>query len=283
MKNRYNLKSPYHDGYNMWFEKYQALSEILNVDTSTRIWDDTAIRSELLLRVGNDEGYYWRLGDQKTATIPFLTTELKKIESSFEIYKQKRIGQGFEKPTELPKELLTAKLQLEAKLDVAVEEASVLQRKLDELNSVEQRVDDSRVLEHGLICSGKFHGTHAETYELMTTLVILDGQKLSQMPDGSLFIDDTRSKYDGMLVSDYRKLAKQWVLDKINAYRAKLKHMQAQAKATGQPMPDVLPVTSRRRVSQESLPAFPDWAENVKLKKVPTVAETIVRSRVKVK
>jgi hypothetical protein len=262
MKKRYDLKHPHHDLYNNYYVRYQRESNILNMGSAT-ISDRSFIEREILIRTGDEQGLYYRTGKPYVSDVSFYKIELNKIEEQFKGYQQSKLNQGYEKPTEYPKELLVKKLQWESHLDVCNGELEILLKKKAELDAVIEKVDDSNLLSHGLLCIGHFWGTKAPTYELMGVLRDLDGQKVSQLPDGTLFIDDVRSPYNSMLVKSYRRLAKEFVADRMDKDAERLKKLQARAKLQGKEIPDQLPFEGRRRVSRSSLPAFPDWAERV--------------------
>ncbi len=270
MKKRYDLKHPHHDKYNEFYVKFQHESEILNAGRETHpslqmiIFDKKNIETQVLIREGNNERQYYKLNKPCDCHLKIYEDQLREVEYRFKSYQKSRVQQGYEQPKEWPPDLLVEKLRLEAKLDVCQGEVEILKRKLAELDSVVKKKEDSDVLAYGLICRGTFHGLNAPNDALIRVLKEIDGQLISQLDDGTLYINDPRSPYDGMLVSDYRRLAREWVLEKIHADRAKLEQLQETAQKNGLVVPNQLPFQSRCRVSRNSLPKWPEWAKNVK-------------------
>lgn len=284
MKKRYDNKHPFNTLYNEYYVNIQHKSEVLNIgrdnipNTDMIFWDKARIQTEILRREGNDKRMYFKLGQPCKCLLLLYEEDVQIIESQFKNYRKSRQNLGYEKPgeTDYPKDMLKQKLEAEAHLDVCQGELEILQKKLVEIDSRIVEIEDSHMLEFGLICRGSFHGTRAKSDDLVNVLKEIDGQLLSQLEDGTLWISDERSPFCGMSLPDYRKLAKQWVYEQMNADADKLWQMQEEARKTGQVVPDQLMLRSRRRVSKSSLPKWPEWATNHKQKQTE---DTKMRSR----
>jgi hypothetical protein len=272
MKKRYDVKSKFHSIYNEYYCQYTVESTILNSGAYTVFWDRNGLNGALVQLIGNDKGQYISTGGTVLqAFVPVVVEQLKVVEQKFKDYCRQKVNSGYSEPTEYPPELLDMKLKLEAKYDILSAEVEMIQKKLREFKDMEAKEDDSRVLQYGLQRSGKFWGSRAPSPELINVLHDLDGQLIS-MHDGFLIIDDERSPYDGMKVSDYHTLAKQWVQDRLRANNENLNRLQAQAKETGRTVPLSLPVEGPKKVSRASLPAWPEGVVNHK--RLVTISRT---------
>ncbi len=251
--------------YDDLFDRKRLESNILNYDPipsiHTIIEDKQNLQSLLLERVGDEEGNYYRSGIARRAFLPMIRSKLYAIHVQFEIIKETFVKRGFEKPTTLPNDLRDKQLRLFAEEDVTLEEIETLELKIKNFTDREQEEDNSRVLEYGLKCSGHFWGFKAPTEEMVNQLHDLDGQLITMHPDGFLIIDDKRSPYDGMKVSDYHKLAKAWTMERLKSDGEKLKRLQKEAKEQGHPVPSQLKASSSKKVDRNSLPKWPSWAQ----------------------
>jgi len=262
MKKRY----PDNKVYNDFYCKFQVESSILNSGSETIpsaytiLWDKQNLEAELRRIVGDKKGLYAQGRESYIAFIPSVEMRLQEIADGFKGYCRQKINQGHEKPTEWPKELLTEKLQNEARLDVLQGEKEKIEKRLKQLNDVVTKVDDSKVLQFGLICSGSFHSIGTPRYAPERAKAELDGQYLTMVPEGFLIIDDPRSPYHLMKVSDYHRVAKQWVKDRMQADKEKLLIMQAKAKENYEPLPQSTGLNLSGKIDKKDLPKWPDWA-----------------------
>jgi len=268
MKKRYDTKSPYHEVYNNFYCRYQNESSILNTGRNeipsahSIFYDRENIKIELLRRIGDQKGQYFKEGRQSTAYIPFVEMKLAEIEERFENHKRHRVNEGYIEPKEMPKELLKERLQFEARLDVLNGECDILQKKLKEYADIEEIESASHVLEYGLQGSGHFHGTKASDPDLINVLKEIDGQRITQTESGLLIINDKRSPYSGMSVADYRSLCNVYKEQLRAADKAKLKQLQIESKERGELVPEHLPFRTPHKVSLKSLPAWPEGVKN---------------------
>lgn len=258
MKRKYTRKE--NPTYNHLVDKLMVLSDILNggrervPSAFTQFWDRNLCSSVLLELVGEAaDGKYMKKGLLTTAVKPYLEAQLMELEQKFEQYKKDRIRQGFPMPTEMPGDMLKEKYGLEARLTVIDEEIRELRRRLDEFRQPEQEADDRHVLQYGLHEHGKLRDNK---------LVTIDGQRVAENPDMVMIISDDRSPYNGMAVSDYRQLARQWRADRKRMADEAFRQLQERCIAEGKPVPQAPPITSMRKVSRASLPKWPEGVVN---------------------
>jgi hypothetical protein len=234
IKRRYpDQKTVEHRIYTEYFDRFTLNSAVLNSGSKpfnihSIFWTKENIVNNLVELEGNQEGKYWnREGVFIDADITVAKTHLENLNSKFKDYQDKLENEGKEITDNWPIELLTERLKWEAQLDVYNREVESLKAELAKINEKDDTVSSDKVLAWGLECSGQLRGG---------VLIVLDGQTISELPSGKLIIDDKHSCYNGMLVSDYRKLATAWNKSRIT--RAGIK------------------------VKREDLPSWPDWAIN---------------------
>jgi hypothetical protein len=205
--------------YNDTVDRLMLQSAVLNSGSDTRpsvhtiFWDETTVRGYLMEIEGDKDGQYFQSGEYYTAKKVKVLVELKKIEDAFVRYKKRRLGEGYEEPTEMPNEMLNEYYTWQARLTVLEAESEFLHKKLKEYTDKKQSEDDNRVLAFGLQGHGKFHGIRASNPDLENVLREMDGQKIAFSAEGVLIISDSRSPYNGMAVFDYRKLCDEWRKD----------------------------------------------------------------------
>jgi hypothetical protein len=201
-----------------------------------------------------DSGKFIKGSEVVLARIPTEKAKLSEIAMRFENFKVNRVNQGFEEPKVYPKELLSEFYEVNARLDVYCGELEELKKHRNEFEDEVEQESTEDVLKWGLRGFSKLrHGVIEK----------IDGQRCSITDEGVVIIDDPRSPYDHMAVSDYRKLAKQWLTDRVDADRKKLLRLQSEAKAKGEQIPQAHP-KSMTRISINNLPKWPDWAKSYK-------------------
>jgi hypothetical protein len=247
------IKEPKYRVYHQSYDRHRLDSPILNGGNSkpglhTVFWDKK-----------NLEGEAERI---KEVTIPDIEKEIKYVIHQFKAHQQGRVNNGYEKPLEMPINMFEAKLRWEAALDVKIEELAEIEKKLANYTDQVVNESDELVLKFGLQGSGRFWGTRCEHIELMNVLKEIDGQECRLNKKGFLVIRDTRSPYNGMAVSDYRKLCAEWAQHAIEAENEKLQQLQKVAKDKGQPLPTQLPMNGvLKQVNRVNLPPVPKWAK----------------------
>lgn len=266
MKQRYTTKEKEYQTYTDFYIRYKMSSRVLNPNDvpgmDSIFFDKENITTELLTRIGDQHGKYMRGGSEQTAYITYLELRLAEIDKRFKAYQKQRVNTGYPEPTEMPKELLKEKLNYQARLDVTDVEIEFLTKKLKAFTDAEENKTDGEVLEYGLLGNGRYHGTHATNPDLINVLKEIDGQRITQTSSGLLIINDLRSPYSGMSVTDYRELCAVWYQqDKIHRNR-KLKALKARAKEEGLPVPSHLAARAPCKVSKSSLLTWPEGVRN---------------------
>lgn len=229
---------------------------------NTLFGDESSLRFYLLELVGDKDGYYLRSGERRIAKKPYLEMKLAMVDEQFQIYQELKKETGFEKPTEMPEQMMEEFYLLKARWTVTNAEEAEIRKRLTVFENQKKVQDDSAVLVHGLRGFAKAHGTKATNPQLINRLAIIDGQKVEMASDGLLIIKDDRSPYDGMLVSDYRKLCYEWQLQEQLKEIEEFQKLQKQCQAEGKTIPQAMPVRAMRTVSKSSLPKWPEWAKN---------------------
>ncbi len=252
--------------YNDLVDRYMQQSEILNggsmqIGVHSTIWDKEAILGHIAQIEGDEKGLYLRNGEKHMAYKPFVQMKLDQLESDFEEFKRSRRNQGHEIPEVMTPKMLEQYYTYKARMTVIEEELAELNKRLKSYTSEEQKEDDSMLLKYGLQEVSKCHGLNAEDPSLIDVLKIIDGQKVEMTEDNVLIINDSRSPYSGMLVSDYRKLCKQWKNEVKQIQLDEFVKIQDRCRAEGLPIPKI-PIRALRKVSKGSLPKWPEWAVN---------------------
>jgi hypothetical protein len=246
-------------------------SNILNQESKPTIssifFDKTNIQTEIQ-----------KINSEKVKnSLPDLQNQLDDLEQEFKYYQKERIGQGYEKPLSMTQEQKEKKWNIEARIDIVSEELELLQDKLKNLNEKVVKESNANMLRWGLQCASKNHGLNQPNDKLIGQMAILDGQRVSMCPSGILIIDDEASPYNGMAVSDYRKLSKQWHADRLKKDDELLIILQKNAKLNGDPIPRATEQSFNRTVSKADLPKFPDWAKKYSMKVVDEEEVTYTR------
>jgi len=241
----------YHDT----FDRERIESDILNSgdkkpNIHTLFLGDrrTLLSLELELE-GKDstEGYTDEQGNVRLGAIPSLRVRLEEVERDWNNHRQLSINAGRPAPKDWPPELLERKLKLEARLDVREEELQVVQKWLKGMEDRKESERTGEVLKYGLRGTAQLNGGK---------IVTLDGQRVSETPEGVFYIDEPSSKYDGMSTVTYFGLVKE--ADRWR--REKLKQMREEAAKDGsrnKPIPSNL---------RGPLPDWPKDAVNYKNK-----------------
>ena len=234
--------------YNDAVDRFMRNSKIFNSGSEQvqrTFWDRSTIESKLY--------------EIENSILPASEQNVKDIEEKFVENNRKRLRTGHEEYSTMPEPMLTDYYFLRAQLTVLRGEAEELQKWLKVYTDHDKEVEDSKVLEYGLRGHGVFHGTRATDPNLVDVLKEIDGQVCELTEDEVLIIRDDRSPYNGMLVSDYRRLAKEWQEQRRKAEDEAFKLLQEQYREQGLPAPKP-PVKSPSRVSKSSFPKWPEWA-----------------------
>lgn len=256
--------------YSKHFDKLRMQSNILNEESrpsmKTVFWSKDTLKAELVKIVGS--------------YIPALDEKLSGIDFQFEDLQTECRNSGREIPIELPLSLQNQKYQIEAEIDVALEEKTVIQEKIKTYTDKAEKEDTTKILQYGLRCAGSFHGIGTNYYQPDIAPAMLDGQRLELLTkEKILIIAEPSSKYLGMSVVDYRRLAKQWQSDRMKDDEKLLLQLQKEAKENGLPRPNATGRSMSCTISKSNLPK---WPEGVKNWKSPDVEEPTLKRKPKV-
>jgi len=243
--------------YSKEFDRLRMASNILNenpqISVHTIFWDKALLKTKLIEIVGN--------------FIPTAQEKLQDIKYQFEDYQNQCRNSGFDVPTELTEDLQDMKYRLDANLDVLFEEKELIQERLKAISDQVEKVDEARVLQYGLQCAGSFKGIGTPWYQPEIAPAMIDGQRLEMLArEKILVISEPSSIFYGMAVSDYRKLAKTWMSDRLKADEELLKRLQMEAKAEGLPKPNSTGRNLHCSISKADLPNWPEGVKNWKIK-----------------
>lgn len=253
MASKRRYKIGLHPVYDKRFDRFRINSQIINSgntfpSVSMIIWDKGAIALELK-----------KLQDE---VIPSIANRLRNIDNEFARYQKMRVAQGYSQPTQMTIENYENKMVLEAQYDVCLEEAEDLEKKLESYLQAEQREADTHMLEWGLNEVSKLHGLQASDPTMTDCLKSIDGQKVEFTADGVLIINDEKSPYSGMAVSDYREMAKEWRANQRRKEMEKFKLLQQSYAEQGLVAPSTPHASAPRKVARGPLPKWPDKVRN---------------------
>jgi len=235
--------------YNQAVDIYMRNSKVYNSGSEQvqrTFWDRSTIESKLFELENN--------------LIPASEQKVKDIEEKFAENNRKRLRTGHEEYSTMPEPMLTDYYRERAQITVSKGEVEELQKWLQVYTDHDQMVEDAKVLQYGLRGHGVFHGTRASNPALAETLKTIDNQFCELTEEGLLIIKDDRSPYNGMLVSDYRKLCKIWQEDRRKAEEQNYKLLVEQYREQGLSAPKP-PVKAPTKVNKSSLPKWPQWAK----------------------
>lgn len=197
------LKKPEFETYHRTYDRLRLDSYILNggskrLGVHTKLWDKQNIESEIIWLEGNKHGMVFNRdsGEETIALIPAAKEQLKELEIKFRTYQQRKVNEGFNRPAEMPNQMLKEKLKLEATLDVYQEELAELKKRLKKFTEAEDGEHKEMVLANGPNGAGSLHDG---------ILVEIDGQKVTLNEDNVLTIDEPSSPYNKMFVANYRQ------------------------------------------------------------------------------
>lgn len=209
--------------YHEWYDRLRVESYILNgggrrPSFDTVIWTKNRIVGEIIWIEGGEKGmvYNKATGEETLALIPQTKKQLRTLQKRFSNYQQQRVNEGYQRPKEMPDEMLKERLELEARLDVFNEELKELKRREASIQVEEDKEHAHLLLAYGVASGGSLYNG---------ILVELDGQKVSLNSNNILIIDDPLSPYDGVLVADYREyISKPWrkATEKLRNKKAEL-------------------------------------------------------------
>jgi hypothetical protein len=187
--------------YDQIFDLKEKQSDLLNPDPGPwNIHKPFLTRANLemlkLEFVGDSSGRTTKDGTTIKAFIPALKERLDDIDKNFAAIKKRALSEGKDVPEQLPPKEQEEKTLCEALYDIRLTELEYIQNRLDNYVEVEEKTNDADVLRHGPTGSAVLKEN---------TIVLLDGQICSLTEDGVPFINDDRSRYNGMSTAEYYK------------------------------------------------------------------------------
>ena len=201
--------------YDQTFDLKMKRSPVLNkerresdIRNAGMLLDVRECEKTLMQLVGNPNKDFHYLEADKwvPALIPIAQLNLRKIHSAFKQWQKKQVLEGFalEKPTKWPNDLLEKRLKAEAILDVYRQEKKAVEIAIKAYNAEKEEKRKKKILEFGPQGKGLNHDPRSGHPWLV------DGQKVGSNEEGIPFIDEPSSKYDGMPLVFYRKMASAW-------------------------------------------------------------------------
>jgi len=259
IKRRYvDQKKPEFKIYNEAFDRYLMDSQILNsgntrVNAYTKIFDKQGIIAELYELEGDEEGKYTKWDHtREMASIPYWKNKLKRINSQFKDYCDRREAHGYKRPTKEPEDLFIKRLKAEARLDTYLREREFLLQHLEEQETKEEEVQSKNILKYGPRGNARLSGGE---------IVEIDGQRCGRTKKDILVILEKGSPYVGCKVSDYR----QYVVEPFAQQRTNRTRelVQRRAKEINQKgASNIIIPLSVKTIDKGSLPPFPAGCKN---------------------
>jgi len=195
------------------------------------------------------EGCRYALGeltDEPSGLLPITEHRYQELIQQFDNYKQRKLQEGYTEPEQPDSDLFNQFCETLAAVDIYREEVNEVKGRIKEFeDEIEKERESREVLRHGMqaganLKNGRIHD--------------IDGQLVSYDEDDIPYIDDEKSPFNKLKVSDYRALAKQWKAERI----ANRKHnREAKQKAAEE---GVTPLGLR----PEKNPKFPEITKEMK-------------------
>lgn len=242
--------------YSKEFDRLRILSPILNQDSRPSV-------HTIFFNKRNIETELEKISDVKTkGSLPNLKDQLKTLEFRFDNLKRDCRKQGYQIPDKIPIDILNERYRIEAQIDVVLEEKEQLEVMLKTMSDKVVKELSVKMLLKGLFGVSHNHGFRSHDPDLIDQMAEIDGQNVSMCPAGILIVDDEASIYNGLAISDYRKLCKIWTDERYRADAELLIKMQKEARLQGQEVPTSTGHSFNRNVSRSDLPKFPTWAKH---------------------
>jgi hypothetical protein len=279
IKRRYTQSKPEYRQYSDFFDRFLLQSNILNNTGGETIMVDrivsnnlTAIKSTLYELEGDEANVYEKKKNITIrATIPVTERALEMVHERFELFCQMRQNLGHPKPTQWPKELLTERLRLEARLDVHKREAEHLRDLLDKAQEVKKQIDSEKVLQFGPRGNGELRNGE---------LVKIDYQECG-FKFGTLMITDDNSPYKGMSVENYRTHIVKPFRDAQNKLLKKLHDQKKKEMDENRFTRVIIPSYGTKKVSRNSLPPWPAGVDNLLVSNLNDAEEVDAQQSIK--
>jgi hypothetical protein len=198
MSRRYKIGQniDYDNIYDLKLRQSDLLNSASMPNPHTRFLTRANLEMLKLEYTGDSSGKTTKDGTTIKANLPALKERLDDIDKNFAAIKKRALSEGKDVPEQLPPKEQEEKILCEALYDVRTTELEYIQELLDNYVEVEEKTNDADVLRHGPIGSAVLKGG---------TISMIDGCKCSVNEDGIPFINDDRSRYNGMSTAEYYK------------------------------------------------------------------------------
>ena len=239
-------------------EEYARLknaSDILSpsgqITIHSNIYDKRGCEVALHKLLGNAKGLVQEGNSSILALIPETEAQLAQLDQKFADYCRKRVAEGFEEPTEMPKSMHDEQMRLFARLDIYLLEKDSLEKRLQEFESKVEIASNANCLKFGPVGTCRFYNGD---------LVEIDSQSVSRI-GGIPCITEPGSKFRGIRVSDYRKFVVDVYCEERN------KRLKEHAKKRAEELRtrgfSNIPLSfSRKAISKNDLPPWPKGCIN---------------------
>lgn len=271
-----------HKRYDEVYELTRVNSPIINrglrekfIEWAGRFSSRSALEQLRLELAGGKEGKYWDTkytlqGQWMLAYIPNTEKKLVELEELFKQYQQQKINIGLPKPTTWPDDLLDKRLKCEALLDVYVDELKIIDTELKKYTDAEDEKRREKMYFNGI---GISHRQNPENI-----LVEIDNQQVSLI-DGLLIITDPISRYRGMAVPDYRRMADRWRKEREENRNRLERQYREQMRENGR-SDIIVPKMSGFRHDDPRLPKWPEGTTNyLEQKKAVEAKKTLMKRK----
>lgn len=205
-----------HPIYDREYNVFRVKSSILN-EGGRSIWDIgrfssiQSLEKELYLLLGQKDNFgkiVTNKGQETFAAIPKIQKRLKALKKKLDERKENLLLGGYSlDEIKEPKNMKEERLINEAHLDVKMAEVEYLTKAIEKLKQEQANVELGKILEYGPCFTRK--GVPPR---------LVDGQKVGACIDAKgnrfLIIDDERSPYNGMSLTDYKALCKDWLAER---------------------------------------------------------------------
>jgi len=210
------------------YARLAAFSPVLNpslrdtAGTALALGDLHGCEALLVELVGEKDGLYRdENGKPQTAGIPVAEARLEAMDAEFTGLQARAKREGRRCPTEMPPDMAARRVEQEARLGAARDEAAELKKRIAAFKAEEEKEAARRLLPRGPEGTGKLCPT-ADAPQ--GRLVLIDGQSVAPDPKtGELVIAEAKSPYHGVRVADYREfVVHPYLLERQRLYREQL-------------------------------------------------------------
>jgi len=241
----------YADEYARLKNASDILSPSGQITIYSNIYDKRGCEVALFKLTGDKRGLVLDGNSSILALIPQIQSELQELDHKFKRYCNKKVAEGYEEPTEMPKSMHDEQMKLFARLDILLLEQDALEKRLQEFESKVEAVQNANMLKHGPVASCRFYGGD---------LVEIDYQSVSRI-GGIPVIVEPASPYKGLRVSDYRSHIVEPYCEERNKRLKELAKQRAEELKT-RGFSNIPLSLSRKAINKNDLPKWPKGCIN---------------------